>query len=93
MPIFMSFLAIRCDGPTGIGVLYGKEELLQAMPPFMGGGDMIKRVELRRFVPNELPHKFEAGTPAIAEAIGLGAAVDYLNEIGMDAIQGAMNIN
>jgi cysteine desulfurase/selenocysteine lyase len=56
------------------------------MPPFLGGGDMIKRVELRSFLPNELPHKFEAGTPSIAEAIGLGAAIDYLKNVGMDEI-------
>jgi cysteine desulfurase/selenocysteine lyase len=56
------------------------------MPPFLGGGDMIKRVHLRSFVPNELPYKFEAGTPAIAEAVGLGAAIDYLSQLGMDAI-------
>ena len=73
-------------GPTGVGVLYGKTELLEAMPPFLGGGDMIKRVKLRSYVPNSLPHKFEAGTPSIAEAIGLGAAVDYLNELGMENI-------
>lgn len=83
---FYAFSSHKMCGPTGIGILYGKEALLAEMPPFMGGGDMIKRVELRRFVNNELPHKFEAGTPAIAEAIGLGSAVDYLNSIGMDAI-------
>jgi cysteine desulfurase/selenocysteine lyase len=73
-------------GPTGIGVLYGRRNLLDAMPPFLGGGDMIKRGELRSFLPNELPHKFEAGTPSIAEAIGFGAAVDYLSSIGLDGI-------
>jgi cysteine desulfurase/selenocysteine lyase len=73
-------------GPTGIGILYGKRDLLKAMPPFLGGGDMISTVTLEDFTPNELPWKFEAGTPAIAEAIGLGAAVDYLNAIGMDNI-------
>ena len=83
---FLAFSAHKMCGPTGIGILYGKEKLLEAMPPFLGGGDMIKRVKLRSFATNDLPHKFEAGTPAIAEAIGLGAAVDYLNEIGMDAI-------
>jgi cysteine desulfurase/selenocysteine lyase len=83
---FYAFSSHKMCGPTGIGVLYGKETLLEAMPPFLGGGDMIKRVNLRSFSPNELPHKFEAGTPAIAEVIGLGAAVDYLNDIGMDAI-------
>jgi cysteine desulfurase/selenocysteine lyase len=70
-------------GPTGIGVLYGKRALLEAMPPFLGGGDMIKRVYLREFRPNDLPWKFEAGTPAIAEGIGLGVAVDYLSKLGM----------
>ena len=65
-------------GPTGIGVLYGKAQTSDAMPPFLGGGDMIKEVKLRSFRPNDVPHKFEAGTPAIAEAVGLGAAVQYL---------------
>lgn len=83
---FYAFSSHKMVGPTGLGILYGKLELLQAMPPFLGGGDMIKRVELRSFTNNDLPHKFEAGTPAIAEVIGLGAAVDYLTEIGMDAI-------
>jgi cysteine desulfurase/selenocysteine lyase len=82
----MAFSAHKMCGPTGIGVLYGKETLLEAMPPFLGGGDMIKRVELGRFVANDLPYKFEAGTPAIAEVIGLGAAVDFLDEIGMDEV-------
>lgn len=84
---FMAFSAHKMCGPTGIGVLYGREALLHEMPPFLGGGDMIKKVHLRSFAPNELPHKFEAGTPAIAEAIGLGAAVDYLQNIGMDKIK------
>lgn len=83
---FLAFSAHKMIGPTGIGALYGKEELLNKMPPFLGGGDMIRKVFLRTFTPNELPWKFEAGTPSIAEAIGFGAAVDYLNEIGMDAI-------
>ncbi len=83
---FLAFSGHKMCGPTGIGVLYGKKELLEKIPPFMGGGDMIKRVSLGSFKPNELPYKFEAGTPAIAEAIGLGAAVDYLTAIGMDAI-------
>ena len=74
-------------GPTGIGVLYGKRDLLEAMPPFMGGGDMIRTVGLRQSTWNDLPWKFEAGTPAIAEAIGLGAAVDYLNALGMKNVQ------
>jgi cysteine desulfurase/selenocysteine lyase len=83
---FYAFSSHKMCGPTGIGVLYGKEKLLEKMPPFLGGGDMIKRVQLRSFVPNDLPHKFEAGTPAIAEAVGLGAAVDYLSGIGMDTV-------
>ena len=83
---FLAFSGHKMCGPTGIGVLYAKKALLEAMPPFMGGGDMIRRVYLRSFAPNEIPHKFEAGTPAIAEAIGLGAAVDYLNSVGMDQI-------
>ncbi len=83
---FLAFSAHKMCGPTGIGVLYGKKNLLEEMPPFLGGGDMIKRVRLRSFAPNEIPHKFEAGTPAIAEAAGLGAAVDYLSAVGMDAI-------
>ena len=73
-------------GPTGIGFLYGKLALLRAMPPFLGGGEMIADVFLDRATYADLPHKFEAGTPAIGEAIALGAAVDYLSAIGMDAI-------
>jgi len=83
---FLAFSAHKMVGPTGIGVLYGKRELLEAMPPFLGGGDMIREVHLRSFKPNALPYKFEAGTPAIAEAVGFGAAVDYLTGIGMEAI-------
>lgn len=83
---FLAFSAHKMCGPTGIGALYGKTELLESMPPFLGGGDMIKEVKLRSFRPNTLPHKFEAGTPAIAEAVGFGAAVDYLTKIGMDNI-------
>jgi cysteine desulfurase / selenocysteine lyase len=83
---FLAFSGHKMCGPTGIGVLYGRKELLEAMSPFMGGGEMIRRVHLRSFLPNELPHKFEAGTPAIAEAVGLGEAVDYLSSTGMDAI-------
>jgi len=83
---FLAFSAHKMCGPTGIGALYGKTELLEKMPPFLGGGDMIKEVKLRSFRPNSLPHKFEAGTPAIAEAVGFGAAVDYLTSIGMDNI-------
>jgi cysteine desulfurase/selenocysteine lyase len=83
---FLAFSAHKMCGPTGIGALYGKESLLEAMPPFLGGGDMIKRVQLREYSPNELPHKFEAGTPAIAEGIGFGAAVRFLEEIGMESV-------
>ena len=83
---FLAFSAHKMCGPTGIGALYGKAELLETMPPFMGGGDMIKEVHLRSFRANTLPHKFEAGTPAIAEAVGFGAAVDYLTSLGMDNI-------
>jgi cysteine desulfurase / selenocysteine lyase len=83
---FLAFSAHKMCGPTGVGVLYGRKDLLENLPPFMGGGDMIKKVFLRSFTPNDLPHKFEAGTPAIAEAIGFGTAADYLNSIGMDQI-------
>jgi len=83
---FLAFSAHKMCGPTGIGALYGKEALLEKMPPFLGGGDMIKRVYLREFSPNALPHKFEAGTPAIAEGIGFGAAIDFLESVGMDKI-------
>ena len=83
---FLAFSGHKMCGPSGIGVLYGRKDLLESMPPFLGGGDMIKRVELRSFVPNEIPYKFEAGTPAIAEAIGLGSAVKYLDSIGMQKI-------
>jgi cysteine desulfurase/selenocysteine lyase len=84
---FLAFSAHKMLGPTGIGVLYGKLELLENMPPFLGGGDMIKTVHLRTFVPNSLPHKFEAGTPAISEAVGFGSAVEYLEGIGMSRVE------
>jgi cysteine desulfurase / selenocysteine lyase len=83
---FLAFSAHKMLGPTGIGALYGKRALLHAMPPFLGGGDMIKKVTLKGFSSNDLPHKFEAGTPSIAEGIGFGAAVDYLSKAGMDNI-------
>jgi cysteine desulfurase/selenocysteine lyase len=73
-------------GPTGIGVLYGKRRLLGAMPPYQGGGEMISSVSFEGTTYAPLPHKFEAGTPNIAGVIGLGAAVDYLSEVGLDAI-------
>lgn len=78
--------AHKIYGPTGIGFLYGKESILDAMPPYQGGGDMIKTVSFEKTVYNDLPHKFEAGTPNIAGVIGFGAAIDYLNAIGMDSI-------
>jgi len=83
---FLAFSAHKICGPTGLGVLFGKINLLNDMPPFLGGGEMIKRVLLRSFTPNEVPHKFEAGTPAIAESIGLHSALDYVDQIGMDNI-------
>ncbi|MBP6468871.1 MAG: cysteine desulfurase [Chloroflexi bacterium] len=83
---FMTFSGHKMCGPTGIGILYGKRRLLENMPPFMGGGDMIRRVTLEGSTWNDLPWKFEAGTPSIAEGIGLGTAVDYLTGIGMDNI-------
>lgn len=83
---FLAFSAHKMCGPTGIGVLYGKTQLLESMPPFLGGGDMIREVHLGSFKPNALPHKFEAGTPAIAEAVGFGEAIDYLARVGMDEI-------
>ncbi len=83
---FLAFSAHKMCGPTGIGALYGRKEILEAMPPFLGGGEMIKRVFLKSFVPGELPHKFEAGTPAIAESFGFGVAVDYLQSVGMQKI-------
>ncbi len=84
---FMAFSAHKMLGPTGIGVLYGRAELLEGMDPFLGGGDMIQRVFLERFTPNVLPHKFEAGTPNIADAVAFGAALDYLGQVGLSAIR------
>ncbi len=84
---FLAFSGHKMCGPTGVGVLYGKQDLLDAMPPWMGGGDMISRVRLEGSTWNELPYKFEAGTPNIAQAIGLGYAVDYLTELGMDKVR------
>ena len=83
---FLAFSGHKMLGPTGVGILYGKRELLEAMPPFLGGGSMIRRVTTNGFEPAELPAKFEAGTPPIVPAIGLGAAIDYLNAVGIDAI-------
>ena len=86
---FYAFSGHKMCGPTGIGVLYGRESLLQAMPPWQGGGDMILAVSFDRTVYNELPYKFEAGTPHIAGAIGLARAVEYLEKIGMERIAAA----
>jgi len=83
---FVAFSGHKMLGPSGIGVLWGKRDLLEVMPPFLGGGSMINDCTVDGFSPGELPAKFEAGTPPIAEAIGLGAAVDYLNECGIAAI-------
>jgi cysteine desulfurase/selenocysteine lyase len=84
---FLAFSAHKMIGPTGIGVLWAHRELLEEMPPFLGGGTMIGDVRRDGFTTNELPWKFEAGTPPIAEAVGLTAAIGYLNEIGMDRIR------
>jgi cysteine desulfurase/selenocysteine lyase len=83
---FYAFSAHKMLGPTGIGALFGKADLLESMPPFMGGGDMIRKVTYEGFSTNEIPYKFEAGTPAIAEGIGFGAAIDYLESVGMDNV-------
>ncbi len=83
---FYAFSGHKMFGPTGTGVLWGREELLDAMPPWQGGGDMILEVSFDKTIYNELPYKFEAGTPNISGVIGLGAAVDYLQGIGMDDI-------
>jgi cysteine desulfurase/selenocysteine lyase len=83
---FYAFSGHKMFGPTGIGILYGKESLLEAMPPYKGGGDMILEVRFDSTTYNELPYKFEAGTPNISSAIGLGAAVRYLQSIGMERI-------
>jgi cysteine desulfurase / selenocysteine lyase len=83
---FFAFSGHKMIGPTGIGILYGKREYLDAMPPWQGGGDMISRVTLNGSTWNDLPYKFEAGTPIIAGAIGLGYAVDYLNKLGMNNV-------
>ena len=83
---FLAFTGHKMLGPTGIGVLWGREDLLDAMPPFLGGGEMIRDVRLDGFTPNDLPWKFEAGTPPIAEAIGLHAAIGFLESVGMDRV-------
>ena len=83
---FYVFSGHKLFGPTGIGILYGKAEYLEAMPPFLGGGEMIKSVTFEKTIYNDLPYKFEGGTPDIAGAIGLGAAIDYVNNLGFDVI-------
>ncbi|TME48048.1 MAG: cysteine desulfurase [Chloroflexi bacterium] len=84
---FYAFSGHKMCGPTGVGVLWARRALLEAMPPFLGGGDMIKRVKLTEASWNDLPWKFEAGTPSVVEGIGLGAAVDYLSQFGMDSVR------
>lgn len=84
---FLAFSAHKMLGPTGIGALWGRAELLDAMPPFLGGGGMILDVRLDRVLPAEIPHRFEAGTPPVAEAVGFAAAVDYIERVGMDRIR------
>jgi cysteine desulfurase/selenocysteine lyase len=83
---FYALSGHKVFGPTGIGILYGKSKLLNAMPPYQGGGDMIKVVTFAKTIYNDLPYKFEAGTPNIAGGIGLGAALDYVNRIGLEEI-------
>ena len=83
---FLAFSGHKLYGPTGIGILYGKVNHLEAMPPYQGGGDMISKVTFEETTYNELPHKFEAGTPDIAGAIGLGAAIEYIEKIGLENI-------
>ncbi len=84
---FLAFTGHKLLGPMGIGVLWGRRELLEEMPPFLGGGEMILNVTKEGFTTNELPWKFEAGTPMVAEAVGLAAAIDYLDELGMDEVR------
>ena len=84
---FYAFSGHKMCGPTGIGVLWARRALLESMPPFLGGGDMIKRVKLNEATWNDLPWKFEAGTPSVAEGIGLGSAVDYLSQFGMERVR------
>ena len=88
-PTSTSSPATSSTGPTGIGVLHGREAVLDAMPPFLGGGDMIRTVTFEGSTWNDLPYKFEAGTPNIAGAVGLGAAIDFVQGVGFDAIERA----
>ena len=84
---FMAFSAHKMLGPTGVGILYVKKEILEKMPPFIGGGDMIKEVHKQKTMYNDIPYKFEAGTPNIADVIGFASAIDYLKAIGMDNVR------
>ena len=84
---FYAFSGHKMFGPTGVGILYGKESILNELPPYQGGGDMIKTVTFEKTTYNELPHKFEAGTPNIVGGIGLGVAINYMNSIGIDNIE------
>jgi cysteine desulfurase/selenocysteine lyase len=83
----LAFTGHKVVGPTGIGVLWGRREILEQLPPFLGGGEMIRTVTMERSTYADIPSKFEAGTPPIVEAVGLGAAVDYLGHVGMEAIR------
>src|SRR5581483_3838933 len=84
---FLAFTGHKMLGPMGIGVLYGRRSFLEAMPPFLGGGEMIRRVRREGSTWNDLPWKFEAGTPSVGDAVALGEAVRYLNGIGLDAVR------
>jgi cysteine desulfurase/selenocysteine lyase len=85
-PDFLAFTGHKTVGPTGIGVLWGRRELLEQLPPFLGGGEMIETVRMEGSTYAGIPHKFEAGTPPIVEVVGLGAALEYLGHLGLDAI-------
>ena len=89
---FYAFSGHKVFGPTGIGVLYGKATLLEAMPPYQGGGDMISSVTFEKTTYNKIPYKFEAGTPNIAGVIGLGSAIDYLSSIRLDAVSAGLRV-
>jgi cysteine desulfurase/selenocysteine lyase len=84
---FLAFSGHKMLGPSGVGVLYGREDLLEAMPPFLGGGSMIKQVTTEGFTPADLPYRFEAGTPVIVPAIGLGTAIEYLQKVGLESVR------
>ena len=84
---FLVFTGHKVTGPTGIGVLWGRREVLEQLPPFLGGGEMIETVSMERSTYAAIPHRYEAGTPPIVEAVGLGAAVDYLSALGMENVR------